>query len=74
MQIFARSGARARRRTANGVSRTSEPSAPDEEKGASETFVTDGPHMSRPIELEYDTVWNGDRGHLEITDARLGER
>ena len=44
------------------------------EGGEFETFVTDGPHMSRPIELEYDTVWNGDRGHLEITDARLGER
>ncbi len=29
--------------------------------------------MSRPIELEYDTVWNGDRGHVEITDPRLGE-
>ncbi|MCD2202135.1 diphthine--ammonia ligase [Halobacterium sp. KA-6] len=43
------------------------------EGGEFETFVTDGPHMSRPIELEYDTVWNGDRGHIEVTDARLGE-
>jgi diphthine-ammonia ligase len=43
------------------------------EGGEFETFVTDGPHMDRPIELEYDTVWEGDRGHLEITDARLGE-
>jgi diphthine-ammonia ligase len=43
------------------------------EGGEFETFVTDGPHMSRPIELEYDTVWNGDRGHVEVTDARLGE-
>jgi len=43
------------------------------EGGEFETFVTDGPHMSRPIELEYDTVWNGDRGHLEITSASLGE-
>ncbi len=34
------------------------------EGGEFETFVTDGPHMSRPIELEYDTVWNGDRGHI----------
>ena len=29
--------------------------------------------MARPIELAYESVWNGDRGHLEITDARLGE-
>ncbi len=43
------------------------------EGGEFETFVTDGPHMSRPIELAYETVWNGDRGHIEITDARLGE-
>ncbi|WP_353635268.1 diphthine--ammonia ligase [Halobacterium sp. NMX12-1] len=43
------------------------------EGGEFETFVTDGPHMSRPIELEYDTVWNGDRGHLEITSASLGD-
>lgn len=43
------------------------------EGGEFETFVTDGPHMSRPIQLEYDTVWNGDRGHVEITDARLSD-
>jgi diphthine-ammonia ligase len=43
------------------------------EGGEFETLVTDGPHMDRPIELEYDTVWEGTRGHLEITDARLGE-
>ncbi|NIB98820.1 diphthine--ammonia ligase [Halobacterium sp. R2-5] len=43
------------------------------EGGEFETFVTDGPHMSRPIELAYETVWNGDRGHIEVTDARLGE-
>ena len=36
-----------------------------------ETFVTDGPHMERAIELEYETVWEGTRGHVEITDARL---
>jgi len=41
------------------------------EGGEFETFVTDGPHMERPIELEYETVWEGDRGHVEITDARL---
>jgi len=43
------------------------------EGGEFETLVTDGPHMDRPIELEYDTVWEGDRGHVEITGARLGE-
>jgi diphthine-ammonia ligase len=43
------------------------------EGGEFETLVTDGPHMDRPIELDYETVWEGDRGHLEITDARLGE-
>ncbi|MCT9095977.1 diphthine--ammonia ligase [Haloarchaeobius sp. HME9146] len=42
------------------------------EGGEFETFVTDGPHMDRPIELEYETVWEGTRGHIEITDARLG--
>ncbi|MBP2251552.1 ABC transporter with metal-binding/Fe-S-binding domain ATP-binding protein [Halarchaeum solikamskense] len=41
------------------------------EGGEFETFVTDGPHMDRPIELAYDTVWEGNRGHVEITDARL---
>ncbi|WP_435097787.1 diphthine--ammonia ligase [Halarchaeum sp. P4] len=42
------------------------------EGGEFETFVTDGPHMERPIELDYEQVWEGDRGHVEITDARLG--
>jgi ABC transporter with metal-binding/Fe-S-binding domain ATP-binding protein len=41
------------------------------EGGEFETFVTDGPHMERAIELEYETVWEGTRGHIEITDARL---
>ena len=43
------------------------------EGGEFETLVTDGPHMDRPIKLTYDTVWEGTRGHLEITDAELGE-
>ncbi|SFF98861.1 metal-binding-domain/4Fe-4S-binding-domain containing ABC transporter, ATP-binding protein [Halopelagius inordinatus] len=42
------------------------------EGGEFETFVTDGPHMSRPVELEYETVWEGTRGYVEITDAFLG--
>ncbi|WP_435360837.1 diphthine--ammonia ligase [Haloarchaeobius sp. DFWS5] len=42
------------------------------EGGEFETFVTDGPHMDRPIELDYETVWEGTRGHVQITDARLG--
>jgi ABC transporter with metal-binding/Fe-S-binding domain ATP-binding protein len=44
------------------------------EGGEFETLVTDGPHMSRPIELSYEPVWEGTRGHIRVTDARLGER
>ncbi|WP_224447264.1 diphthine--ammonia ligase [Haloprofundus salilacus] len=44
------------------------------EGGEFETLVTDGPHMSRPIELEYETKWEGTRGRIRVTDARLGER
>jgi ABC transporter with metal-binding/Fe-S-binding domain ATP-binding protein len=43
------------------------------EGGEFETLVTDGPHMDRPIELEYETVWDGTRGHIRVTDARLGD-
>lgn len=42
------------------------------EGGEFETLVTDAPHMDRPIEITGTTQWDGDRGHLEITDARLG--
>ena len=42
------------------------------EGGEFETLVTDGPHMDRPIELEYRTRFDGVRGSLEITDAWLG--
>jgi len=42
------------------------------EGGEFETLVTDGPHMDRPIELAWERVWEGSRGHLRITDARLG--
>ncbi|WP_372910654.1 diphthine--ammonia ligase [Salinigranum sp.] len=42
------------------------------EGGEFETLVTDGPHMSRPLELEYETVWDGTRGRIRVTDARLG--
>lgn len=42
------------------------------EGGEFETLVTDGPHMSRPIEITYSTHWDGTRGHLEIETARLG--
>ncbi|MEM4780124.1 MAG: diphthine--ammonia ligase [Halalkalicoccus sp.] len=41
------------------------------EGGEFETLVTDGPHMTRPIGIEYDTEWDGARGQLEITDAWL---
>jgi len=41
------------------------------EGGEFETLVVDGPHMDRRIDLEYDLVWEGQRGHLRITDASL---
>ena len=44
------------------------------EGGEFETLVTDGPHMDRPIELEYDTEFEDSRGRIQITDAWLGER
>ncbi|ELZ91494.1 hypothetical protein C440_14309 [Haloferax mucosum ATCC BAA-1512] len=42
------------------------------EGGEFETLVTDGPHMDHPIELEYETEWEGTHGRLRITDAYLG--
>ncbi|WEL21912.1 diphthine--ammonia ligase [Halorhabdus sp. BNX81] len=42
------------------------------EGGEFETLVTDGPHMDRPIELEYTTEWDGTRGSIRIENARLG--
>ena len=41
------------------------------EGGEFETLVVDGPHMDRRIELEYESVWEGTRGYLDITAARL---
>ena len=41
------------------------------EGGEFETFVTNGPHMSRRVDLEYETEWNGDSGRIRITEARL---
>jgi ABC transporter with metal-binding/Fe-S-binding domain ATP-binding protein len=41
------------------------------EGGEFETLVTDGPHMDRRIELEYETEWDGERGRLRIDDAWL---
>ncbi|SEW22143.1 diphthine--ammonia ligase [Natrinema salifodinae] len=41
------------------------------EGGEFETLVVDGPHMDRRIDLEYETEWDGTRGSLRITDARL---
>jgi hypothetical protein len=29
--------------------------------------------MERRVELEYDTEWDGTRGRIRITDARLAE-
>jgi diphthine-ammonia ligase len=42
------------------------------EGGEFETIVTNGPHMRHPIELDYETEWDGTRGQLSITDAWLG--
>jgi ABC transporter with metal-binding/Fe-S-binding domain ATP-binding protein len=41
------------------------------EGGEFETLVTDGPHMDRRIDLDYETHWAGTHGRLEITDATL---
>jgi len=41
------------------------------EGGEFETVVVDGPHMDRRISLEYDTVWEGTRGYLDVTNAEL---
>jgi len=41
------------------------------EGGEFETLVTDGPHMDRPIRLEYDTEWDGTRGTIRVEDAWL---
>ena len=41
------------------------------EGGEFETLVTDGPHMDRPIELEYETEFDGVRGQLRVRDAWL---
>jgi ABC transporter with metal-binding/Fe-S-binding domain ATP-binding protein len=43
------------------------------EGGEFETLVTDGPHMDRRIELDYDAEWDGTRGTLRIEDAWLAE-
>jgi ABC transporter with metal-binding/Fe-S-binding domain ATP-binding protein len=43
------------------------------EGGEFETLVLDGPHMARPIDVEYETEWAGNRGRLRITEASLGE-
>jgi diphthine-ammonia ligase len=43
------------------------------EGGEFETFVTDGPHMDRPIELEGTPEFDGVRGTFRITNAQLGD-
>jgi diphthine-ammonia ligase len=44
------------------------------EGGEFETLVTDGPHMARPLRIEYETEFDGRRGRIHVTDARLGPR
>jgi ABC transporter with metal-binding/Fe-S-binding domain ATP-binding protein len=41
------------------------------EGGEFETLVTNGPHMDRRIELEYEPQWEGTRGSIDVTDAWL---
>ena len=41
------------------------------EGGEFETFVTNGPHMSKRIALEYDTEWNDNSGRIRLTGAQL---
>jgi ABC transporter with metal-binding/Fe-S-binding domain ATP-binding protein len=43
------------------------------EGGEFETLMTDGPHMDRPIELEYATEFDGTRGRVRVEDAWLGQ-
>jgi diphthine-ammonia ligase len=41
------------------------------EDGEFETVVTDGPHMGRPIALEFEREWDGKWGRLRVTNAWL---
>jgi len=41
------------------------------EGGEFETLVTDGPHMDRPIRLDYETAFDGTRGTISVADAWL---
>ncbi|WP_207590612.1 diphthine--ammonia ligase [Halomontanus rarus] len=41
------------------------------EGGEFETLVVDGPHMDRRIDLEYETEWEGTRGRIRVSEARL---
>ncbi|PSQ39579.1 ATP-binding protein [Halobacteriales archaeon SW_5_70_135] len=41
------------------------------EGGEFETLVVDGPHMDRRVDIEWEREWEGTRGRLRITDARL---
>ncbi len=41
------------------------------EGGEFETLVVAGPHMDRRIEYEAETEWDGTRGRLRITEARI---
>lgn len=42
------------------------------EGGEFETFVIDGPHMSAPVDLTFETEWDGTRGRIQVTEASLG--
>jgi ABC transporter with metal-binding/Fe-S-binding domain ATP-binding protein len=41
----------------------------DGEGGEYETLVIAGPHMNGSIILDYDTYWDGSRGHISVNSA-----
>jgi diphthine-ammonia ligase len=41
------------------------------EGGEFETLVVAGPHMDGRIDADYETKWDGRRGRVHVTDARL---
>ena len=41
----------------------------DGEGGEYETLVVAGPHMDGNIILDYETHWNGSRGHISVNSA-----
>ncbi|MDP6869683.1 MAG: diphthine--ammonia ligase [Candidatus Poseidoniaceae archaeon] len=42
----------------------------DGEGGEYETFVVGAPHFSKIIELEFDKIWDGKRGHIVVKNQQ----